>query len=418
MKRFFYKVRQLKDGNLLEGYIQAQSKQEAVMSLKKEQYLIIEISERRLFIDTNTIKKYWQRRKINSKVWIILCRQLAILLSAGTSLVDSLQILADEFKFAQNEIMAEFLDRTIAKLNEGKSLSDIWQTQRATLFYKNMPSAIISSLKVAEHTGLLAENLIQVADFLSKIDSEKKKLRQICIYPMFLLLLLSVVITIMIFFVLPIFAEIFSKMHLQLPFLTKMILTSGIFIRDNWEYILAVGILFSIILFKNWQNDIFRLNFYKMIFLLPAVGELLEKIYLLQISRQLVFLLSSGISIDESLAIIISGMNKEDNICVLNWLKSIRQNIHRGIALHRAFKMAGIKNVVFLGLLNVGEQTGMVANNLAYSVDFLTKEVDRFIDEFMKLLEPILMIIVGIIIGTFVLAIVLPLFDMASGLSL
>lgn len=406
MKKFFYRVREIESGNLLEGYIKAKNKQEAVLYLKREQYLIIELKNYDVNAFRKSVAQYWQMRKINTEFLVILCRELAILINSGINIIEAFKIIQENTK---DKVKISFLNRTLQKLSEGNSLSQIWQKE------KFIPAYMISSLIVAEHTGLLAKNLNEVADYLSKIQEEKKKLMQISIYPAFLLMMLIAITSIMLFWVLPTFADIFQKMHVELPLLTRMILSLGNFVKHDYMYLFGALIICLGVAVKLWKQENVRYKILKYVFTSYGIGDFLIKLYLLKISRQLNFLLSSGIGINESLNIIIANLN---NIYMEKQMKIVQRNIQAGFSLCKAFKQTGIYNSIFLGLLNVGEQTGMLAENLSYIVNFLEKDIDRFIMLFMKLLEPMLMLAVGMIVGTFVLAIILPLFEIANGIGL
>ena len=137
--------------------------------------------------------------------------------------------------------------------------------------------------------------------------------------------------------------------------------------------------------------------------------------YLVQINRQLEFLIGSGIDIDESIAVILTGIN---NAYWRKILQAVQSGLRQGFSLYTAFGNAGLSNTIFAELINVGEQTGMLLQTLHYSSLFLSRETDNFINEFTKLLEPVLMMVVGLIVGAFVMAIVLPLFEMSSSIGL
>ena len=179
------------------------------------------------------------------------------------------------------------------------------------------------------------------------------------------------------------------------------------------------GLSLGLIIAKCWQKDIVKYEFYKCVLKLPFIGEFVQKLFLLQINQQLElqleFLIGSGIDIDESFSIMIAGFN---NSYLNKLLKSIQYSLRQGFSLYTSFKNTHLNNSIFMELINVGEQTGMLKETLHYNNVFLSKDVDNFIDEFTKFLEPILMIIVGAVVGVFVIAIILPLFEMSSNIGL
>lgn len=407
MEEFFYEVRDAVTGNLLKGCFKAESKTDVVSYLKQQQYLIISINHRDFVSLKQKLRYKIQHERLESAQIILICRQLAIMLQAGIGIVEALTVLE---RNTQNKYLQKFLLETTIKLKEGSSLTEIWRNKT-----EYIPLELVNSLNVAENTGMLSTALNQSADFLEKIYEQKQKLKQICIYPVCLMLLLFVIVNIMILFVLPTFADIFQRMNVTLPLITQVIFSAGLFVKDNYMVILLTGIMVAVILYRVWQKDSIQCKFYKYILQVPFIGDFLQNLYLGQINRQLEFLIGSGIDIDESMAIIMAGVN---NAYWRKILQSVQSGLRQGFSLYTAFCNAGLKNTIFAELVNVGEQTGMLLQTLHYSNLFLSRETDNFVSEFMKLLEPVLMIVVGLIVGIFVMAIVLPLFEISSSIGL
>lgn len=343
--------------------------------------------------------------KLSTKALIILCKHLAIMLEAGMNIIDALHSLSQN---SQDKYTKLFLKQTIQKLTTGSSLSTAWQD-------KNLPPYLLSSLYIAEATGMLPHALQETANYLAKSEDERQRLKQISIYPCFLVAMLSVVSSIMIFWVLPAFAEVFMRMNMDLPLLTKIILYGGQFLQQYYLGIL-LGILIGIGGFiKCWQGKLFRLNCYKLVLKIPIWGTFWERVYLMQLSRQLHFLLANGISLDEALRLIKQSCSNE---YVEQALQKILIYLNQGYSLYRACQQINLRNYIFKELINVGEQTGMLVNTLQYSDKFFTQEVNKFMREFTQIIEPVLLIIMGLIVGTFVMAIVLPLFQIANSVGM
>ena len=407
MEEFFYEVRDAVTGNLLKGCFKAENKADVVAYLKQEQYLIISINHHDFVSFKQKLRRKMQHERLGSAQIILLCRQLAIMLQAGIGIVEALTVLE---RNTPHKHLRKFLAETARQLKEGASLTEIWQNKTDFI-----PLELFNALNIAENTGMLPTALNQSADFLEKNYVQKQKIKQICIYPACLLALLLVIVNIMILFVLPTFADIFQRMNLTLPLITQLIFSVGLFIKDNYTAILLVDITAVIILRGLWQKDDLQRRFYECILKIPCIGDFCRNLYLVQINRQLEFLIGSGIDIDESIAVILAGMN---NAYWRKILQAVQSGLRQGFSLYTAFGNAGLSNTIFTELINVGEQTGMLLQTLHYSSLFLSRETDNFINEFTKLLEPVLMMVVGLIVGAFVMAIVLPLFEMSSSIGL
>ena len=279
----------------------------------------------------------------------------------------------------------------------------------------NLPAYLISSINIAEHTGLLAEALKDTGIFLAKEYELKQKLRQICIYPVFLLCVLATVIMLMIFLVIPAFADIFQRMHIDLPYLTATILSIGLNIKAHFIKLCTSLLMIFIAIILVGQKDKLRLIFLQYILKVPVFGDFLRKFYLVNIVNQLIFLLGSGISIDEALNIML---NSNHNILVQDNLKTVQNLVKQGFSLADAFAKVLLSVNILQEFIDIGEKTGMLKDILSYLVSFWEKELDNTIKIFLQLLEPILMISVGFIVGVFIIAIIMPLFDLVNNIGL
>lgn len=407
MTKFFYIARDYQQGNLIKGSLVANNKLEVIDYLRREQYLIIAIHNNDIYSIKEYIKSIGKDEKITNKQVILLCQQLSIILESGIDIIEALKIVKNNLR--DNKNIKNFIEKTIIGLNEGENLSAIWQKNF------NLPAYLISSINIAEHTGLLAESLKDTGVFLAKEYELKQKLRQICIYPVFLLCVLAIVIMLMIFLVIPAFADIFQRMHIDLPYLTATILSIGLNIKAHFIKLCVSLLIIFIAIILVGQKDKLRLIFLQYILKVPVFGDFLRKFYLVNIVNQLIFLLGSGISIDEALNIML---NSNHNILVQDNLKTVQNLVKQGFSLADAFAKVSLSVNILQEFIDIGEKTGMLKDILSYLISFWEKELDNTIKICLQLLEPILMISVGFIVGVFIIAIIMPLFDLVNNIGL
>jgi type II secretory pathway component PulF len=407
MTKFFYIARDYQQGNLIKGSLVANNKLEVIDYLRREQYLIIAIHNNDIYSIKEYIKSIGKDEKITNKQVILLCQQLSIILESGIDIIEALKIVKNNLR--DNKNIKNFIEKTIIGLNEGENLSAIWQQNF------NLPAYLISSINIAEHTGLLAEALKDTGIFLAKEYELKQKLRQICIYPVFLLCVLAIVIMLMIFLVIPAFADIFQRMHIDLPYLTATILSIGLNIKAHFIKLCVSLLIIFIAIILVGQKDKLRLIFLQYILKVPVFGDFLRKFYLVNIVNQLIFLLGSGISIDEALNIML---NSNHNILVQDNLKTVQNLVKQGFSLADAFAKVSLSVNILQEFIDIGEKTGMLKDILSYLISFWEKELDNTIKICLQLLEPILMISVGFIVGVFIIAIIMPLFDLVNNIGL
>lgn len=406
MTKFFYIARDYQQGNLIKGSLVANNKLEVIDYLRREQYLIIAIHNNDIYSMKEYIKSIGKDEKITNKQVILLCQQLSIILESGIDIIEALKIVKNNLR---DKNIKNFIEKTIIGLNEGENLSAIWQKNF------NLPAYLISSINIAEHTGLLAEALKDTGIFLAKEYELKQKLRQICIYPVFLLCVLAIVIMLMIFLVIPAFVDIFQRMHIDLPYLTATILSIGLNIKAHFIKLCASLLIIFIAIILVGQKDKLRLIFLQYILKVPVFGDFLRKFYLVNIVNQLIFLLGNGISIDEALNIML---NSNYNILVQDNLKTVQNLVKQGFSLADAFAKVSLSVNILQEFIDIGEKTGMLKDILSYLVSFWEKELDNTIKICLQLLEPILMISVGFIVGIFIIAIIMPLFDLVNNIGL
>ncbi len=406
MTKFFYIARDYQQGNLIKGSLVANNKLEVIDYLRREQYLIIAIHNNDIYSIKEYIKSIGKDEKIANKQVILLCQQLSIILESGIDIIEALKIVKNNLR---DKNIKNFIEKTIIGLNEGENLSAIWQKNF------NLPAYLISSINIAEHTGLLAEALKDTEVFLAKEYELKQKLRQICIYPVFLLCVLAIVIMLMIFLVIPAFADIFQRMHIDLPYLTATILSIGLNIKAHFIKLCTSLLMIFIAIILVGQKDKLRLIFLQYILKVPVFGDFLRKFYLVNIVNQLIFLLGSGISIDEALNIML---NSNHNILVQDNLKTVQNLVKQGFSLADAFAKVSLSVNILQEFIDIGEKTGMLKDILSYLVSFWEKELDNTIKICLQLLEPILTISVGFIVGIFIIAIIMPLFDLVNNIGL
>lgn len=406
MTKFFYIARDYQQGNLIKGSLVANNKLEVIDYLRREQYLIIAIHNNDIYSIKEYIKSIGKDEKITNKQVILLCQQLSIILESGIDIIEALKIVRNNLR---DKNIKNFIEKTIIGLNEGENLSAIWQKNF------NLPAYLISSINIAEHTGLLAEALKDTGVFLAKEYELKQKLRQICIYPVFLLCVLAIVIMLMIFLVIPAFADIFQRMHIDLPYLTATILSIGLNIKSHFIKLCTSLLMIFIAIIFVGQKDKLRLVFLQYILKVPVFGDFLRKFYLVNIVNRLIFLLGSGISIDEALNIML---NSNYNILVQDNLKTVQNLVKQGFSLADAFAKVSLNVNILQEFIDIGEKTGMLKDILSYLISFWEKELDNTIKICLQLLEPILMISVGFIVGVFIIAIIMPLFDLVNNIGL
>lgn len=399
MPKFLYHARSLQDGQQLKGILEAENSQTVASYLHSRNCLILEISKLPWYKDLHLKRR---SKILKTSEIILLCKELAIMLEAGLTLLKALQILAET-----NSKSRSLLTKTIRQLEEGSSLALIWQQE------KIFPAYLISSLQVAEHTGLLPQALEQSADYLEKQLRQRDKVKQLTFYPIMLLVMLNIILAVMFLQVIPTFKDVFQEMDLELPPLTRLLFfLSDCAVNTSW-LLLPLLLMLLLALGTVRKSQLCRGFFRELLYKIPYCRNLWEKIWLVDFSAQLLLLYNAGIPLEENLKILQDGNPLP---YFRRRLDSVSSALTRGQPFFAACSQSGIRETIFLQLLKVGEETGGLAQALLYSNKFLQNEVDKTINKLMISVEPCLILLVGLLVGLFIFALILPLFDIPAAI--
>src|SRR3989338_3408670 len=354
-----FKYKAVKDGNVVVNQIHAES-QEAVLSfLKTSDYFPIAIW-RLDFPTSKFINLLISRVTFNDIV--DFTRQLAIMLDAGLTLIDSIDILRKQVK---NPALVSLLENLDKEIRSGKTFSTA-----LSLYPQYFPRLYISLVKSGEVSGKLSEILIRLSDNLEKERTFRGKLRGALIYPAFIIVGMIIAGFIMITFVVPKLLELYKAFRIELPFSTKVLL--------------------------------FVSNFFGKLFKISA---------LVDSTRTLSILVSSGVPLMEALSIIT---DSSSSLIYKKAFENIKNQVELGLSLGMAMKQAEIFPSILVQMTLVGEQTGHLDNTLFRVSNYFETDSELAIKALTTLIEPIILVILGIGVGFLVFAIITPIYSLTS----
>jgi len=343
------------------------------------------------------------KKKVNQRSVAIFTRQLATMIDAGLPLVQSLEVLSSQ---QDNKVFKDII-RVIKEDVEGGS------TFAGAL--KKHPSAfneLYTNLVVAgEEGGILDTILNRLAVYIEKAEALKKKVKSALIYPATIVFVAVAVVMILMIFVIPVFETMFSSAGQTLPLPTLIVLGISKIIK-KYIIIFIPAIILLFFLFKRYyrtQNG--RAVVDRLLLKLPVFGPLFRKIAVARFSRTLGTLVSSGVPILDGLSIVsrTSG-NRAIEIAIMNARASIRE----GETIAEPLNRSALFPPMVIQMISVGESTGALDNMLSKIAEFYEEEVDVAVSNLTSLLEPLLMMFLGVVIGGVVIAMYLPIFNMAG----
>lgn len=342
-------------------------------------------------------------KKVNQRSIAIFTRQLATMIDAGLPLVQSLDILSSQ----QDHKVFKNIIREIREDVEGGS------TFAGAL--KKHPSTfddLYTNLVVAGEEGGILDNILnRLSNYIEKAEALKKKVKSAMIYPAIIVSVAILVVIILMIFVIPVFETIFKSAGQSLPLPTLIVLTMSKIIKKYIVVIIPAAILFVFLFRKFYKTEAGKTLIDRLILKVPVFGMLLKKVAVARFARTLGTLVSSGVPILDGLLIV---SRTAGNRTIETAIMSARASIREGETIAEPLGRGGIFPPMVIQMISVGESTGALDSMLTKIADFYDDEVDVAVGNLTSLLEPFLMVFLGVVIGGVVIAMYLPIFQMAS----
>ncbi|HOV22202.1 MAG TPA: type II secretion system F family protein [bacterium] len=402
MAKYFYVARDF-SGKRREGVIDADSNMTVILNLRKQNLIPIEIN----FIGEKGLspivsQKKQTRGRVSLGELAIFSRQFTTMLDAGVPIID---IIGDLSEQTTNKYFSYVLSKIKIEIQEGSNFSNA-----LTKFPNVFSPLYVSLVRTGEESGNLTKIMEELAKYLEDQIALLRKVRQALSYPSVIFVFFLGVISFVFLFLIPKFQSIFTSLGTKLPPLTMLIFNiSHAFFK--FFPVIIVGIILLIIAFLIFRKtttgrqiiDTIKLRF-------PFFGKLITKITLSRFSRSLSTLLSGGVSIVVALEIASSG----ENVIVEKIIKNIKKEIISGKTLGEEMKKYKIFPPLLVRMIKIGEETGRLEDMLNRTAKFFSDEVDATINIMTSIIEPVLIIGLGVVVGIVVLAIYLPIFQIAG----
>lgn len=343
---------------------------------------------------------------VSQKEKMFFTEHLCLMIKGGVSLAEALEILKKESK---SRLLKRALDYILERILEGDKLSKGME-QYPKIFDKFFRSIV----KAGEEGGTLEENLKYLSSSLQASYSLRKKILGALIYPIIIILVALIIVFIITLFILPKLIKLFQSLEVELPLPTKILLGSGSFLQKYWIFILIAVFLYILIakIFKTFPLTKFYIDKRNLFF--PIFGKIEKNRNLSEFSRTFSTLLKSGVPILESLDICIDTLENE---VFKKKLIKVRSGVERGEKISQGLKnFPELFPIIFSQMVLVGEKTGALEESFLYLTDFYEREVDSSVKNISSLLEPVILILVGLFVAFVALAIIMPIYQITSGI--
>jgi type II secretion system protein F len=418
MPRFAYKARK-NNGEIVEGVLEADNRRLVVSKLHSMQTFPISVVEEKagggmgVFSREVNLKGLWSsllesmgmspvsRREISN-----FTRQMSDLLRSGLTLAKALEVLVQQ---AEDERLRGIIKDLRSEVQGGATFSDALGRHP-----KVFPELYRSMIRAGEVGGLLDEVLERLADFEESELETRSRIMSALAYPAIMAMVGAVVIVVLVTFVIPRFKTMFEDMDQGLPVMTLILVQVSAAISKYWWAGLAI-LAAGIIAYKklvSQEEERARIDAIKL--KVPVLGDFILKNEVGRFSRTLGILLANGVPIlralDITRAVVRNGVIAQE-------VNAISDNIREGERLSERLEESGVFPPVAVNMVAVGEETGSLETTLLRVATTYEKETERALKTLTTLIEPLMILVMGAVVGFIVMAMILPIFQLSTGMA-
>ncbi len=334
---------------------------------------------------------------------IIFCRQMYILIKAGVPLLKTLERLKDTMGHSP---LADVLGGVVESISSG-------QTFAAALrkYPEVFQPIFVSAIDAGENSGQLEESFLQLANYLELEASTIKQIKTATRYPVIVLSVLAIAFSVINFFVVPAFAQMFKQFGSDLPLPTRILIGTSNFFLNHWLFMLIVIIFLCVSFHYFLKTARGPYIFDRLKLKIPVVGSLINRIVLSRFSRSLAMVVQTGVPLIQGVSLVANAVGNE---FVKERILTMGDGIKRGESLTQTAINTKLFSPLVIQMLSVGEETGEVEKLLIQVAEFYEREVDYNVKRLNDLLQPILLLVMAVVVLMLALGVFLPMWDMVS----
>ena len=389
-----------KNGKKIKKSLDASSVETAKSSLRGIGYTILEIKEQNVL--NKDIEIPFLGRP-TAKDMAVFCRQFVSIIRAGVPISSVLTMLGQQ---TDNKQLAAAIRKMEADIEKGDSLAG--SMRKHPKIFNNM---LVNMVAAGEESGNLEESFHQMEIYFDKSRRTKSAVTKAMIYPAILMIVMVVVLIVMMTSIIPKFLATFAEMDMELPLPTRMVMaTSDWFVA--WWWLLVIILLVLIVggtLFNRTNPGKHFFGWFSR--KLPVVKLLTVRTACATFCRTLSLLLSSGLTLTDSLEMVASNMS---NIYFQEAVQKVRGQVAEGWQLNAALRETRLFPPLVYNMTGIGEESGDLQNMLSKTADYYDDEVEQATQSLLAMMEPIIILVMAVFVVIIVLSIFLPMMSMTS----
>lgn len=383
-----------RQGRIVQGELRAAGEATVQNTLRRQGILVTKIKKRKMS----------SGKKIKPKDIALFTRQMATMMKAGVPLLQSFDIVG---RGNPNPSVTRLLNEIRQDVETGTSLSIAFR--RHPMYFDDLYCNLVEA---GESAGILESLLDRLATYMEKTEAIKSKIKSALMYPISVIIVAFVVVTLIMLFVIPAFKEVFSSFGADLPAPTMFVIGMSEFFTTYWWLIFGIlggGIYFFLQAWK--RSPKVQVFMDRALLKLPVFGALIDKSCIARWTRTLSTMFAAGVPLVEALD---SVGGASGNIIYKEATDKIQKSVSIGTSLAVAMTDANVFPSMVLQMCAIGEESGAIDHMLGKAADFYEAEVDEMVAGLSSLMEPIIIVFLGTIIGGIVVSMYLPIFKLGQ----
>jgi type IV pilus assembly protein PilC len=383
-----------KNGKIVRGEMRAGGEAMVSASLRRQGVLTTKVKKRRTRMGGS----------VKQKDIAIFTRQLATMMKAGVPLLQSFDIVA---RGSPNPRLTKLLNDIRSDVETGTSLSAAFRKHPL-----HFDALYCNLVEAGEAGGILEALLERLALYQEKTLEIKGKIKSALVYPIAVLVVAFIVLTVIMIFVIPAFEDVFKSFGADLPAPTLVVIAMSKFFVKWWWAIFGILIGGTYFFFQSWKrSEKMQRTMDRLLLKVPVFGNLLHKSAVARWTRTLATMFAAGVPLVEALD---SVGGASGNAVFAEATEQIQKDVSTGSPLTTSMQTTGIFPSMVLQMSAIGEESGSLDHMLSKAAEFYEQEVDEMVKGLSSLMEPFIIVILGTLIGGIVVSMYLPIFKLGA----
>jgi len=386
-----------RQGHEKQGEVEQVNKDVVIASLRRQGLTDIKVKKKPIEINIGGDPK------VTEKDISVFFRLLSTMINAGLPLVQCFELLR---KGTDHKGLIKLFGGIQEELESGRPFGETLRT-----FPKDFDRLTCSLVEAGEKGGILDSILLRICEYKEKSLGLKAKIKSAMVYPASILVISFIVTAVLMIFVVPVFAEMFSSFGAELPAPTRIVMAISDGFVAYWYLVFGVPVAIVFALKAIYKTPAGNYQIDKLLLNSPAIGDVLRKGAVARFTRTFSTLSAAGVPILEAMDTVAE---TSGNLVIEQVIIGAKNSISQGQSLSQPLEESGIFPIMVTQMIGIGEETGAMEEMLSKIADFYEEEVNTAVDNMTALMEPAIMAFLGVVIGGLVIAMYLPIFMMAS----